>query len=109
MITLARNLRLDRESQSHARPGMDLCGPYACEHIESEHVRCNLRIAGTNVAVDLPAETLARHRQSGAQDEVVLQIPGEEFVPVETLPHLGRKQRRQAARWIAEMENFDRF
>lgn len=109
MITLAQKFTLDRSSFNQPRLRMDLCGPYACDSIETDYVHCRLHIAGASVSVELPAEAVACYRQSGARSEVVLNIPRQALVPVETAPVLSRRDRREAKRWMAEMESFDRF
>lgn len=71
-------------------------------------VRCMLKIARTNLPVDLPLEVLEKFRllRSG---EIILRLPGGEIVPVTTRPVLTDAQQRAADRWVAEMEDFDRF
>lgn len=109
MVTLARELRMDHHSFSAARLQRNLCGPYLSEETESGHVRCYLQIARTRIPVDVPADVLAGHRLLGNKDAIVLRLPGEAAVRVNATPILTEKQQTAADRWIAEMEDFDRF
>lgn len=84
---------------------LDLCGPYAGEDIEPRDVRCYLQIAGANLPVDI-SEALVRSAADGA---VVLHLPGERMVPVETAPLVTDNEQKLSSGWCSEMEDFDRF
>ena len=87
---------------------IDLRGSYPGEDLYRGRTRCILQIGRTNLPVDIPAEVLEKHRMVRA-DEIVLRIPGEEMLPVQAAPILSEAQQKNADRWIAEMQDFDRF
>lgn len=109
MVTMARKLTMDQQSFSASRRQRDLCGPYLGEETGLDRVRCYLQIADRSVAVDVPAELIRAHRFVLGHDQIVLRVPGEAVASVEVLPILTEKQQRTTNRWIAEMEDFDRF
>lgn len=84
---------------------LDFCGPYVGDDIEPRDVRCYLQIARTNVAVDISPELL----RSAARGGVVLHLPEERMVPVETAPLVTDNEQKLASGWLSEMEDFDRF
>ncbi len=114
MFALIKEPRMNQQSRKQQRRNrcrftLDLCGPYVFDEVDARHVRCYLQINHTEVAVDIPAEVLRKHRLLGESSEVVLCVSGEHPVPVDVWPILTDSQRKTAASWSAEMGDFDRF
>ena len=106
MIAMMREPRMNRDLQSRRRFSADLCGPYACDAAAAQPVRCYLQIAGSDVAIDIPAEALENRRLG--RSEIVLHLPGER-VTLREAPRVTEKEQKAANGWSVEMEDFDRF
>lgn len=108
MIVSTREFSMSQEIRNRRRLPLDLCGPYVGDEIDSKQVRCYLQIARSNVAIDLPANLVDKYRIDGI-GKVVLHLPGERVVPVETAPLRSESEPKTADGWSLEMEDFDRF
>jgi hypothetical protein len=108
MVASMKEFSMSQQVGNRRHLSFDLCGPYVCDEIDSNRVRCHLQIAGANVAVDIPGDLLARHRQ-GTHGEIALLVPGNRMLPIETVRMLTEGERKTANAWSAEMEDFDRF
>ncbi|HUG89601.1 MAG TPA: hypothetical protein VML55_02125 [Planctomycetaceae bacterium] len=108
MVTLTKDFTMTRPSRNRDPRTLDLRGSYFADDLSDGRVRCRLQIGRMNVPVEIPAEVLERHQMFEAVD-IVLHVPGEKLLPVETAALLSEAQQRVADRWIAEMRDFDRF
>jgi len=108
MIASMPRFTMSQEISNRRRLPLDLCGPYVGDEVDTRNVCCLLQIARTNVAVDIPADLLHKHRLGG-QGGVVLHLPGERMVRVETAPLLTDNEQKLVNGWSAAMEDFDRF
>ena len=106
MITMMREPRMNRDLHNRRRFSVDLCGPYVCDDADTRPVRCYLKIAGNDIAIDIPAEALESRRQGSR--EIALQLPGER-VTLLAAPVVSEKEQSAANAWSVEMEDFDRF
>jgi hypothetical protein len=109
MIAMSKEHSMDQQFRNRRRFPIDLCGPYAGDECEGNEVCCDLEIARSHVAVDIPAALLRKYRLQGGDSEIVLRIPGEQRFRVNATPLLTDKQQKSAAGWSAEMHDFDRF
>jgi hypothetical protein len=108
MIALMKEVSVSEQCPSRSRFSVDLWGNLTDE-AESPAVRCRLRIARAQIDVDIPSHLLSEHRR-GRHGAMVLYVPGEHVVPVESMPLLSEHDEQWSAReWQAEMEDFDRF
>jgi hypothetical protein len=107
MIAMMKELSMNQEHSRRRRFPIGARRPlnYAAD---SSTARCYLQIGSAQVPVDVPVRALRKHERDG-DETILLRVPGERIVPVESAPLLSERQQRLAREWWTEMEDFDRF
>jgi hypothetical protein len=108
MATSLTNMQEELSMDRPRRLPMEMCGPYAGEEEVSGHACCWLRIGHANVSIQLPTEVM-RDPCLLDRGPIVLHVPHQRPIPVETQVILTDSQQKRAAGWAAEMADFDRF
>jgi hypothetical protein len=98
MIALQKEFSMNRQT----------FGSYPGDEIGTRQVRCWLEVGHARVAVQIPAELLHLQRATGGAP-LMLRVPSQQSIPVESQPLLTESQQKRARAWSSEMEGLDRF